>query len=69
MCTNSEVYSISLELSDWNRVMEALRFRAYELLQRYEKDDSVYGQVCYEEHQYFSAIADSIEFKLPYEDD
>jgi hypothetical protein len=65
----NELHTLGFERDDWDRIQDALRFRSYELLQRSESfGETVYGQICYQEHLQFAAIADSIEFRLPYDD-
>jgi hypothetical protein len=60
-------YSLTLPLSDWNQVCYSLRRQAYDLLQQAAEFgvDSKYGAILYSEHMAITAIAESLELRLP----
>jgi hypothetical protein len=60
-------FSVELSSEDWSRVMDSLRFRAFDLLQRSNEiqTDAVYASVVYDEHVNLASLADFIELALP----
>ena len=69
MKNDEELYTISLSLPDWERIVQALRNEAYQLTQESrracEKGSTDYGTILWEECAYHNALADLIDFQIP----
>jgi hypothetical protein len=63
----SPLYSLRFSEENWLSIVDALHFRAFDLLKAANDVDEleIYGSVLYNEHKHIAALADTISALLP----